>query len=93
MVNSLPICQGLITRRRLKDGKYEESILDFFIVCSKILPYITKMVIDEEKKYILTNYKVAKKNQRAVDSDHFTQYMDVALKVINEKPIRRVLFN
>ena len=93
IVNSLPICQGLITRRRLKDGVKEESILDFFIVCSRILPHITKMVIDEEKKYILTNYKTAKKNGKAVDSDHFSEYLDVNLKMINEKPVRRVLFN
>ena len=29
IVNSLPICTGLITRSRVKDGKVEESILDF----------------------------------------------------------------
>ena len=51
------------------------------------------MVIDEEKKYILTNFKAAKKNQKAIDSDHFTQYMDVDLKVMNGKPDRRLLFN
>ena len=33
VVNTLPQCQGLITRSRMKDGKLEESILDFFIVC------------------------------------------------------------
>ena len=39
VVNSLPLCEGLITRRRLKNGISEESILDFFVVCSIVLPY------------------------------------------------------
>jgi hypothetical protein len=34
VVNSLPICKGLITRKRSKDGKLEESILDVFVVSS-----------------------------------------------------------
>ena len=29
IVNSFPVCQGLITRRRMKNGNYKESILDF----------------------------------------------------------------
>ena len=68
VVNSLPICKGLITRKRSKDGKLEESILDFFVVCSFVLPYVKQMVIDENKKYILTNYHPAKKNGKAIDS-------------------------
>ena len=49
VVNSLPICDGLVTRRRIKDGVLEESVLDFFLVCNLVLPHITKMVIDESK--------------------------------------------
>ena len=39
------------------------------------------MVIDNEKKHILTNYKAAKKNGKAVDSDHYTLYVDLELKI------------
>ena len=46
IVNALPECEGLITRRRLRDGQWEESVLDFFVVCSKVFPYVTRMVID-----------------------------------------------
>ena len=60
VVNSLSICEGLVTRSRLRDGKLEESVLDFFVVCSKILPFVSKMVIDERKEHVLTNYKNAK---------------------------------
>ena len=68
VVNSLPICEGLITRHRIKSGKEEKSVLDFFIVCTRVLPYVTKMVIDEKRKYILTNYKPARKGEKAINS-------------------------
>jgi hypothetical protein len=93
VVNSLPQCQGLITRSRVKDGVVEESVLDFFIVCSLVLPYITKMVIDDRKSHILTNYKQVRKTGKAIDSDHFTEYLDMDLEVIKEKPERMELFN
>ena len=93
IVNGLSQCKGLITRSRLKGNKSEESILDFFIVCSKVLPYITQMVIDEEKQYILTNYRNIKNRGKATDSDHFTQYLDLDLEFIKEKPVRQEIFD
>ena len=93
MVNSLPLCEGLITRRRYKDGILEESALDFFVVCNLVLPYITKMTIDENKKHILTNYKSVKSRNKATDSDHFTEYIDLNLEIVQEKPVREELFN
>ena len=71
-------------------GEVEESLLDFFLVCNRVLPFVKKMVIDEQKSHILTNYK---RGRRAVISDHFTEYMDIDLKLISEKPERIELFN
>ena len=51
------------------------------------------MVIDESRKYILTNYKNVKRGGEAVDSDHFTQYMDLDLKFVAEKPKREEIYN
>ena len=51
------------------------------------------MVIDNSKKHILTNYKPARKGGKSVDSDHFTEYMDLDLKITNEKPMRREVYN
>ena len=93
VVNSLPLCEGLITRSRVKAGKEENSILDFFIVCTKVLPFVTKMVIDEKREHILTNYKPAKKGEKAKDSDHFTEYLDINLKINPTKPVRKEVFN
>ena len=51
------------------------------------------MVIDNENKYVLTNYKTARKTGKAIDSDHKTEYMDLDLKIKHEKPIRKEIFN
>ena len=93
VVNSLPLCKGLITRRRLRDGNLEESILDFYVVCDRVLPYIVRMEIDESKKYVLTNYEQVRKGGKAADTDHATQIMDVDLELLTEKPVRTELFN
>ena len=51
------------------------------------------MVIDESRKYILTNYEQVRKGGKACDSDHATEIMDVNLEVLSEKPVRRELYN
>ena len=91
VINALNLCEGTITRRR----KSEESILDFFVACNLVLPHVTKMVVDEENKFVLTNYKKVKLEGKAIaiNSDHATQYMDVNLKIMTEKPKRKILWN
>ena len=93
VVNSLPLCQGLITRSRRNKDQIEESVLDFFVVCDRVLPYVTKMVIDDKKKYILTNYQATKATGKAINSDHYTQYMDLQLEYKSEKPERLEIFD
>ena len=93
IVNALPQCEGLITRRRFCEDRLEESVLDFFIVCSKVLPFVKQMVIDESKDYILTNYRQVGKTGNAKDSDHFTEFMDLDIKIKAEKPDRVEIFN
>ena len=93
VVNSLEICQGLITRRRFRNDKLEESVLDFFVVCNLVLPHVTRMIIDEDKNYVLTNYKQVKTGGKAADTDHNILYMDVNLKILTAKPVRRVIWN
>ena len=94
VVNSLKLCKGIITRiRNLQNGKSELSTLDFFVVCSKILPHIKQMVIDEAKIYVLTNYSQVRKGGKSKDSDHLTEYMDLDFKIKPNKPKRVELFN
>ena len=85
--------RGLITRSKLCEGNLEESVLDFSVVCHSVLPYVTRMVIDKERKYILTNYELFKKGGKTADTDHSTEYMDLSMKVITEKPQKVVVLN
>ena len=93
VVNALPQCEGLITRSRFRDEKWEKSVLDFFVICDRVLPYLTKIVSDERKQHSLTNYQNVKNGGKVVDTDHCTEYMDLDLEVVSCKPERREIFN
>ena len=60
LVNSLPICEGLINTMRKTTKGMEMSALDVFVVCDKINPYATRMVIDEKREQVLTSYSAVK---------------------------------
>ena len=93
VVNSLSLCNGLITRRRQTVNRLEEAVLDVFVVCDRVLSYVKKMLVDEEKEFVLTNYN--KKNGEVVakDSDHNTLVMYMDIPYSNVKPKRVEIFN
>ena len=93
VVNSLPQCEGVITRRRQTTKGLEESVIDFFVVCDRILPLITKMKIDEKQETPLTNYDAKNKNKKATDSDHFSLFLELSLMFNQGKAERREVFN
>ena len=93
VVNSLSLCEGVITRSRNKDGKVEESVLDFFIVCNRVLPYVRKMKIDTNKEHVLTNYARLRLDGKITESDHFTQYMDLDLEIDSISTEKREILN
>ena len=71
MVNSLKDkCSGLITRQRTTDKVNEKSIIDFVIVCKDMVEMIEGLIIDEDKKYVLTKYRKTKKGIQVRHSDH-----------------------
>ena len=70
VVNNLNLCKGLITRRRKTINKTEESVLDFFIVNSVMLPFIEEMAVDEPDEYTLSNHSQNKKNKQSVQIGH-----------------------
>ena len=89
VVNSLEVCEGKITRRRITKKKKEEAILDFFIVCKKIAVFINKLIIDEEKEFPLSRYTKAGKKH----SDHTTMILNLDIEYHLKKPDRKELFN
>ena len=88
LINSLPLCEGKITRMRKTTKTIEKSILDVFITCDKILPYSTNMVVDEKRENALTNFKAVKHLGRIIESDHNAVFLNLSLtfpKLVNER--------
>ena len=56
LVNGTDKCMGVITRLRDKNGKMEKSVIDYFIVCQAFYSLIISMLVDEERKYVLTKF-------------------------------------
>ena len=48
LVNSLAVCEGVITRQGVTDLLNEKSSIDVFLVCERTLPFVKKMFIDEK---------------------------------------------
>ena len=93
VVNSLQLCEGLITRKRTTSKRTEIAVLDFFVVCTLVLPFVEKMVVDEEKQYALSNYSNVKGKKHKIDSDHNTMFLDLSLDLPVLKADRKEIFN
>ena len=89
-MNAIPGCEGKITRRRHTTKGIETGILDFFVVCEKILPLVTKMVIDEAGEIALTRYRGGK----IVKADHSMLKMEISLTFhMDKKHEQNEIFN
>ena len=91
VVNGLDLCKGLFTRVRKSKNTCEKSILDYFVVCSKILPLIQSMTIDQLN--VPTNYTQVRKGGKSVDSDHVPLEMVIDLKIVPTRPTREIIYN
>ena len=93
VANALDQCEGVITRYRKTINGEEKSVLDFFVFCDKVKAYISKMVIDEEKKHSLTNFYPAQQRKKVKASDHNPLIADLYLKTCVRRAERVELFN
>ena len=93
VVNSMSICEGTITRRRIVENRLEQAVLDFFIVNTKLLPFLRKMTIDEKREFCLSNFAQHKKNKRVIESDHNSMLLEIELEISSKKPDRQEIFN
>ena len=92
LINSLPICEGSITRMRTTTRGVEKSILDVFVTCNKVLPYILKMKIEEKRENVLTNYHAIKTVGRVIESDHNNCELEINLLFSTVKQDRIEIF-
>ena len=93
VINATQLCKGLITRRRITKVKTEEAILDFFVVCEKILPFVKEMVIDEDRIYPLSTFTKKGGVYESKNSDHFTSILDLNISFQRKSVTRKELFN
>ena len=63
VVNALDVCVGLITRHRNTIENEEESVIDYVIVCEKLLTFVDSLLIDEEGDFLLTKFSKLKKKK------------------------------
>ena len=45
LVNSMSICEGVSTRQRTTDLLNEKSVFDVFLVCERLLPFVSRLYI------------------------------------------------
>ena len=93
LVNSLPMCEGLITRKMHTENRHEESAIDIFIVCKRILPVVTKMHVDEKGEHQLTNLCGNKRNKKVTESDHAQIELHLNIQYPQAKIQRTEAFN
>ena len=93
LLNGKSICSGVITRRRLRLGKEERSVLDLVIISQDLMENVEKMTIDEEDENHLTNYKIATNGKGAKDSDHHSTEVDMKFKMGNIPKIRKMFLH
>ena len=63
-------CSGKITGKRVTKKVNEQSIIDFVIVCNSMEYIISEVIIDEDRKHVLTRYTKTKKGPIVKESDH-----------------------
>ena len=86
LINGTDLCEGSITRFRKTKDRTEESILDIFIVCDKLWPFVTKMVVDSDRRHPLVT-------QANTYSDHYTTFLDMSLSFQPNTEPRSEYFN
>ena len=64
LVNSLNLCEGTITRKRLTDNLNEQAAMDLFLVNQRLLPVVSKMHVDEQGEHQLSNFHGINHNKK-----------------------------
>ena len=93
VTNCLDTCEGVITRKRVLENSIEEAVIDFFLINEKLRPFFKSLLIDEERKFCLSNLAQIKKNKRIIETDHNAMIGEINLKVDKRKPIREEMLN
>lgn len=90
MLNGLSSCKGVITRIRETINNIEKSAIDFVLMSADLSNFIDSMLIDKERKHVLT--KITK--SKVIKSDHNVLISKMKFKWNKKENIkRREIFN
>ena len=67
--------------------------MDFFVVCDKVLPLVEKMIVDEARQHVLTNFNPIRTGGKSVESDHNTEILKLNMQYQGGKKERVEIFN
>ena len=70
IANASDVCLGTITRERVAGDKTEKSVIDYLIICEKMKTFLNKMIIDEDRVYVLDRYIKTRNGKKRITSDH-----------------------
>ena len=93
LVNAMSICEGIISRQRKTDLLNKKSAIDVFLVCERVLPFVKRMIIDENQESPLTNFHGLNKNGKITESDHNKMELILNIEAPISRPKREEMFN
>ena len=89
VVNASDKCYGVITRMKVKGKITEKSVIDYFIVCQNLYNLVISMLVDEDRKHILTRFYKRNGVVKIVESDHNVLILNIScqwdVKVVKER--------
>ena len=83
-------CTGLITRKRVTKDGTEESIIDFVIISNDLVDNMESLVIDDERKHVLTKYTKVKNGTKRTESDHNVLISKMKFKWMKKLKMKKI---
>ena len=81
VANGSEHCSGLITRQRNARNRVEQSCIDLLIFSSDLKKHFKSLVIDEQRRHVLTRVKQTKNGPIKKESDHNVLISEFQCKV------------
>ena len=75
--------QGTITRRRVTQGRTEESIIDIVMFSHDMNPHFKSLKVDEEKRHVLKSIRKTKRGIKVKESDHHVIETEFNYEIMN----------
>ena len=90
ILNCSPKCEGVISRQRITIDRIEQSVIDYVITCDEMSSFLSKMTIDDDRKFVLSKFFKGK----TIESDHNIISAKFNLNYDVKKPeIRQEIFD